>query len=479
MGRDENPKRSGGRGVRQPEGIVLRGAGAALRCPDQLPRHSEHATQRSYEEQAARDSSRIGTSRFGPGVRRSGGGLAGFEGPKRERHEPDYVILVSVIALAAIGILMVYSASAIPAYAQSNNTFQLVAPQILAGLVGLLAMVALMRVDYRHLRRFSVLFAGIAIVLLVLVLVPGFGVTNGPSARWLKMPLFQVHPAEVAKLALIVYLSHWLAARGTQVRSFWRGTIPFGLIVLPFVVLVAREPDIGTTTVIALIGLALFFIAGANLFHLGLAMTAALAGAVGLVLTIGSYPLQRIQTFLDPWSDPSGAGYHTIKGLEALGAGGLFGTGLGNDRISVPNDFNDFIFSVIAQEMGLVGGLVVIGLFVTLAWAGIRTALRAPDTFGGLMAAGITAWIIFQALINIGVVLAVVPITGITLPFVSAGGSSLIVSFAAIGILLSISRETAEGGAWNAPADRGRGYGRTYLPGSRGRSITASDSDLA
>ncbi|HEX7613157.1 MAG TPA: FtsW/RodA/SpoVE family cell cycle protein, partial [Candidatus Limnocylindrales bacterium] len=213
--------------------------------------------------------------------------------------------------------------------------------------------------------------------------------------------------------------------------------------------------------------------------HLGLAMLACLAGAVGLILTLGSVPLQRLQTFLDPWSDPNGAGYHTIKGLEALGAGGLFGTGLGNDRISVPNDFNDFIFSVIAQEMGLVGGLVVIGLFVALAWAGIRTALRAPDTFGGLTAAGITAWIIFQALINIGVVLAVVPVTGITLPFVSAGGSSLVVSFAAIGILLSISRETAEGGAWNAPADRGRGYGRTYLPGSRGRSITASDSDLA
>ena len=479
MGRDENPKRSGGRGVRQPEGLVLRGAGAALRRPDQLPRHSEHATQRSYEEQAARDSSRIGTSRFGPGVRRAGGGLPGFEGPKRERHEPDYVILVCVIALAAIGILMVYSASAIPAYAQSNNTFQLVAPQILAGLAGLLVMVALMRVDYRHLRRFSVPFAGIALVLLVLVLLPGMGVTVNQSARWLRTPVVQVHPAEVAKLALIVYLSHWLAARGTQVRSFWRGTVPFGLIVVPFVVLVAREPDIGTTAVIALIGLALFFIAGANLFHLGLAMTAALAGAVGLVLAIGSYPLQRIQTFLDPWSDPNGAGYHTIKGLEALGAGGLFGTGLGNDRVSVPNDFNDFIFSVIAQEMGLVGGLVVIGLFVALAWAGIRTAMRAPDTFGGLMAAGITAWIIFQALINIGVVLAVVPVTGITLPFVSAGGSSLVVSFAAIGILLSISRETAEGGAWNAPADRGRGYGRTYLPGSRGRSITASDSDLA
>ncbi len=477
MGDKENPRRSGGRDIRQPEGVVLRGAGAALRRPDQQPRHSEHATQRAYEEQVARDRlSRKGSgSRFGPAIRRTG--LPGFEGPKRDRHEPDYVILVSVLALAAIGILMVYSASAIPSYAQSNNTFQMVAPQIAAGLAGLAAMVALMRLDYRYLRNLSVPLAAVAIVLLIVVLVPGMGVTVGGSARWLRMPLFQVHPAEVAKLALIVYLAHWLAARGTKVRSFWHGTIPFGIIVVPFVVLVAREPDIGTTAVIALIGLTLFFVAGANLLHLGLAMLAGLAGAAGLILAIGAVPLQRLQTFLDPWSDPNGAGLQTIRGLTALGAGGLFGTGLGNERVNVPNDFNDFIFSHIAQELGMVGGLVVIGLFVALAWAGIRTALRAPDTFGGLVAAGITAWIIFQALINIGVVLAVVPVTGITLPFVSAGGSSLVVSFAAIGILLSISRETAEGGAWNAPADRGRGYGRTYLPGSRGRSITASDSD--
>jgi len=473
-------RRSENRGLRQPEGIVLRGAGAAMRRPDQPPRHSEHATQRSFEEQSARDRAARGgsPSRFGPAIKRAGG-LPGFEGPKRDRHEPDYVILVSVIALAAIGILMVYSASALPDYAQSNNTFQLVAPQIVALMASLVVMVALMRLDYRYLRKFSVVIAGVAIALLVLVLVPGMGVTVNSSARWLRTPIVQVHPAEVAKLAMIVYLAHWLASRGTAVKSFWRGTVPFGLIVLPFVVLVAREPDIGTTTVIALIGLAIFFVAGANLFHLGVTLLAAVAAAVALILTIGSVPLQRVQTFMDPWSDPTGAGLQTIKGLEALGAGGLFGTGLGNERVHVPNDFNDFIFSHVAQELGMVGGLVVIGLFVALAWAGVRTALRAPDTFGGLMAAGITAWIAFQALINIGVVVNVVPVTGITLPFVSAGGSSLIVSFAAIGILLSISRETAEGGAWNAPADRGRGYGRTYIPGSRGGTIAASDSDRA
>jgi cell division protein FtsW len=393
---------------------------------------------------------------------------------KREAHEPDYIILVAVVALSAIGILMVYSASAIPSYAQSQNTFQLVAPQVVAGLLGLAAMVFLMRLDYRYLRVASVPLAVVALALLAVVLLPSIGVSHNGSSRWIHLgPLPEVHPAEIAKLALVVYLSHWLATRGSNIRSFVHGTVPFAIIVVPFLVLVVREPDLGTTSVLVLIAFSLFFVAGANLFHL-------LVGAVGggfsglfMIIALGDYPLRRIQTLLDPWADPQGAGYHTVQGLEAIAAGGLFGTGLGNDRVIVPNDANDFIFSVIAQELGLMGGAVVIGLFVVFAYAGIRTAIRAPDTFGGLMAAGITAWICFQALINIGVVVAVVPVTGITLPFVSAGGSSLTVSLAAVGVLLSISRETTERGWISASADSGRGYGGTYIPGSRRRPIAA------
>jgi cell division protein FtsW len=400
-------------------------------------------------------------------------GIGPKGGPKRELHDPDWVIVVAVVALAAIGILMVYSASAIPSYAASQNSFQMVAPQIGAGLAGIVAMLILTRIDYRWLRKVSIPLIVIAIGLLVIVLVPAIGVVHNQSARWIRLgSFFEVHPAEVAKLALVVYLSHWLATRGTRIRSFWSGTVPFWLIVAPFVALVAREPDLGTTAVLALIALVLFFIAGARVLHLGVAFLGAIASAAVLVVTVGTYPLDRIRVFLDPWADPNGTGYHTIKGLEALAAGGIFGTGLGNDRVLVPNDYNDFIFSVIAQELGFIGGLVVIGLFVALAWAGIRTALRAPDTFGGLVAAGITAWIMFQAMINMCVVLALVPVTGITLPFVSQGGSSLVVSFAAIGILLSISRETQEGGWVDATVDRGRGYGRTYIPGSRGSSVS-------
>jgi cell division protein FtsW len=400
---------------------------------------------------------------------------------KRDAHEPDYIILVAVVALAAIGILMVYSASAIPSYARSQNTFQLVAPQVLAGVLGLVAMVILMRVDYRYLRVVSVPLAALALILLLIVILPlpgplkGLSISNNGSSRWLYLGPFlpDIHPAEVAKLGLVVYLSHWLATRGKSIRSFWHGTVPFAVIVLPFLVLVVREPDLGTAAVIVLTVFALYFVAGANLLHILVAGVAGVGGGAAVVLAMGSYPLQRIQTLLDPWADPQGSGYQTVKGLEALSAGGFFGTGLGNDRIFVPSDANDFIFSVIAQELGLVGGAVVIALFIAFAYAGIRTALRAPDTFGGLVAAGITAWICFQALINIGVVVAVVPVTGITLPFVSAGGSSLTVSLAAVGILLSISRETVERGWVSASADSGRGYGGTYIPGSRRRPIAA------
>jgi cell division protein FtsW len=406
--------------------------------------------------------------------------LAPKGGPKRELHDPDWVIAVAVTALAAVGILMVYSASAIDSYAYSQNTFQLVVPQIGAGLAGMATMIVLARIDYRYLRKVSLLLAIAALALLVAVLIPKIGVSSGGASRWIQLgPLFEIHPAEIAKLALVVYLAHWLATRGTQIRSFFHGTVPFWIIVVPFVVLIAREPDIGTTSIIVLIALVLFFVAGCNILHLAMALAGGVAGGVLLVLSVGTYSLTRIQAFLDPWSDPLGAGAQTIRGLEALAAGGLFGTGLGNNRVLVPQDYNDFIFSVIAQELGFVGGLVVIALFVALAWAGIRTALRAPDTFGGLLAAGLTAWICFQAMINICVVLALVPVTGITLPFVSQGGSSLVVSFAAVGILLSISRETVERGWVNASADRGRGYGRTYLPGSRGGSIVAGPTSRA
>ncbi len=396
---------------------------------------------------------------------------------RRERHEPDFVILVVVVALAALGILMVFSSSALKGYLSADsNTFATVGPQIQWAVLGLVAMLVMMRVDYRYLRLASVPMYIVSLVTLSLLFVPTLSIVVGGSARWLKLgALPAVHPAEFAKLAIIVYLAHWFAKRGSKAGGLWSGTVPFLLIVAPIILLVFIEPDLGTTGVITLTAFTIWFIAGGNLVHLGVLLSAGVAGAA---VFLRGYQMDRVRVWLDPWSDRLGDGFHTVQGLLALGVGGLFGTGLGESRVFVPNAFNDFIFAEIGQEFGFLGAALVIGLFVVLAYAGIRTALSAPDTFGALLAAGITGWLCLQALINIGVVVTIFPITGITLPFISAGGSSLIISFAAVGILLSISRETVQKGTWNTDADpdRRRRDGRTHLPGAGRRTVAARAS---
>ena len=394
---------------------------------------------------------------------------------QRDRHEPEYGILVATVALAAIGILMVYSSSAMKAYLQSDDTFAIVGPQIQWAALGVIAMVVMMRVDYRWLRVVSVPLFLIGIAALLLVFVPGINVVVGGSARWLRIgPLPAVHPAEFMKLALVIYLAHWFAKRGSAVHGFRSGTLPFLVIIGPVVMLVLREPDLGTASVLGFTALMMFFLAGANLVHL--VALAAVGGPIAVRMFMQGYQMDRITAWLNPWSDASGLGFHSIQGYFALALGGLFGAGLGESRLAgglfLPNASSDFIFAIIGEEFGLLGAGLVIVLFLAFAYLGIRTSLGAPDTFGALLAAGITGWICIQAFINMAVVVGLIPITGIPLPFVSAGGSSLIVSFAAVGILLSISRETVEKGTWNdAPADRGRGNGRSYLPGPRRRPV--------
>jgi len=402
---------------------------------------------------------------------------------KRERHQADYTILVVVVALIAIGILMVYSSSAMKAYLRDDDTLSIVGPQIGWAALGLVVMAGTMRVDYRYLRLVSVPVYLVALVLLALVFVPSLNVVVGGSARWLKVgPLPAVHPAEFAKLAMVIYLAHWFAKRGTGIKGWWTGTVPFLVIIAPIIVLVFREPDLGTTMVLGLTALAMFYLAGANMLHFAWIVGIALVAMV--VAGLRGYQLERIRTWLNPWADPLGTGFHTIQGLLALGLGGILGAGLGESRLAgglfLPNASNDYIFAIIGEEFGLIGGVVVVGLFVVLAYSGIKVALAAPDTFGALLAAGITAWLCIQAFINIGVVVVLIPVTGITLPFISAGGSSLLISLAAVGILLSISRETVERGTWNdASADRGRRHGRAHLPSPRRGPLARRPADPA
>ena len=397
---------------------------------------------------------------------------------QRERHAPDYSLLVAAVALTAMGILMIYSSSGLRAYVIRDDSLADVGPQFLWAAAGIVAMIVTMRLDYRFWRLVSVPVFVVAAGLLIVVLVPGVGTVVGGSARWLKIGgLPAIHPAEFAKLALVVYLAHWMASRGSRIATVQHGTLPFLVLAGSVVVLVLREPDLGTAGVLALTATTLFFVAGANLWQFLLLVPAG-AAALALVVVGNAYQLQRVLTFLDPWKNTHSDGMQTVQGLLALGLGGLVGEGLGPSRtaagLALPNASNDFIFAVVGQEFGLLGGLLVIGLFVVMAYRGVRVALRAPDTFGGLLAIGITAWLSLQAFINMAVVVNLLPVTGITLPFVSDGGSSLLVSFVAVGILLSVSRETQVRGTWNdADPHRRRWFRRAHPAGPGRRPVAA------
>jgi len=389
-------------------------------------------------------------------------------GVRRERHEPAFALLLAVMALTAIGIVMVYSASSVRSYFNSADPAAQGLEQLVWAAIGLTGLLVAMRIDFRHLRYLAIPIFVITLALLVAVLIPGIGAEINGSRRWIVIPgVGTLQPAEFAKLAVVLYLAHWLDRRGTEVRSFWNGLVPFTMLVAPGFFLIAAEPDLGTAGVYVIVAVSIFFMAGANLLYLG-AITAAVAGAAWLMISATGYQLARVQTFLEPFHDPLGAGYNTIQALLALGLGGLTGLGLGESRqkfLYLPAPSTDFIFAIIGEEWGLVGTLTIVALFVVIAYQGSRIAITAPDTFSGLLACGITTWLVVQACINMMVVTALLPVTGIPLPFISAGGSALTINLAAVGILLSISRETTQTGTLrHAVFGFGRRDRRAHLP---------------
>ncbi|MET0771825.1 MAG: putative peptidoglycan glycosyltransferase FtsW [Candidatus Limnocylindrales bacterium] len=396
------------------------------------------------------------------------------KGPIRERHEADTGIIIATVMLAAMGVAMIYSAGASEiARGKLPNTL---APELIWVSLGVVVMLITSRIDYRFLRLISVPLFLVAVALLVIVLGPSLGILQpikvSETARWLSIAgVVTFHPAEIAKLALVVYLAHWMARRGTSIGGIRSGTVPFLLIAGGVIALVALEPDLGTTGVITLTAFTMLFVAGGSIWQL-LVMIPAGVVAVGLYISTSEYQHQRWVTFQDPWADATGHGYHTVQGLLALGLGGLTGQGIGSSRgpggLPLPAADNDFVFAMLGQELGLWGGALVIALFGFIAWRGIRISQRAPDTFGALLALGVSVCLVYQAFMNIAVVLQLVPLTGITLPFVSSGNSSLLVSFAAVGILLSISRETRHTGPdGDARARRGWWHRRPHLPRPR------------
>ena len=358
-------------------------------------------------------------------------------------HRPDYLLLACTIALLVLGTLMVYSASFAVAHNEFFDDAYFLTRQLASVGVGGACMLLAMRVDYRRLRFWTLLILIVSIALLVLVLVPGLGVRSYGAVRWLKLGPVQVQPSEIAKLALVLYLADWMARRGPRVASFFNGLLPFGVFVGVVAVLVELQPDLGTTAIIVGTAACVFFVAGANLVHITLLGAGGVAAGSLLMVHLSGYRLERIRAFLDPWSDIQGSGWHTAQGLIALGSGGLFGNGLGNGLHKyywVPNAHTDAIFNIIGEELGFVGCLGVLVLFGILAWRGFLIAWHAPDSFGRLLATGLTCLLTLQALVNVAVVTNSLPYTGITLPFVSYGGSSTVISLIAVGMLLNISR---------------------------------------
>ena len=388
-------------------------------------------------------------------------------GVQRERRRVAMPLLVAVLALVAIGVVMVYSASSVRALLSSNDPARYGIAQAVFAAIGLSAMVAMSRIDFRVYRYFAIPAYVGALVLLAVVLVPSIGFEVGGSRRWLQLPVIGIfQPAEVAKLAIILYLAHWLDRRGREAHGLRGGLIPFALLVAPGFLLIALEPDLGTAGIYAVAAMSVFFMSGASLVGF-VALAGAVAAAAVVFVSRTPYQLARVTSFLDPERDPLGAGYNAMQALMALAMGGLAGVGLGASRqkyLYLPAPSTDFIYAIIGEEWGLIGTLIVLVLFLVIAWQGYRIAVHAPDTFSGLLAAGITTWLVVQAVINMMVVTALWPVTGVPLPFISYGGTALIINLAAVGILLSISREAQTGSVFDALRDLRRRDRRAHLP---------------
>lgn len=358
------------------------------------------------------------------------------------KKEPDFLLMSSVFGLLAIGVVMVYSSSAILSEYQFGDAFYYVKRQLLFAVLGVAAMYTMMNIDYWVWKRWAGWLLVGCFVLLLVVLVPGVGLVRGGARSWLGVGAFSIQPAEFVKLGLILFLSKMLSERPEWIPSFFRGMFPALLLSGLAFALVMMQPDLGTGTVLMGTTVVILFAAGSRLAHLGGLAVLGVAAFIGLIAA-APYRMQRIIAFLDPWRDPLGSGYQLLQSLYAIGPGGLMGLGLGKSIQKfgyLPEPQTDFIFSILAEELGFIGGALVLLLFAVLAWRGIRVAMFAPDFFGSLVAMGIISMIMIQVVINIGVVTGLFPVTGITLPFLSYGGSSLTIVLTAVGLLLNISR---------------------------------------
>ncbi|MCR8641917.1 stage V sporulation protein E [Paenibacillus sp. N1-5-1-14] len=360
----------------------------------------------------------------------------------KARSAPDLWILITTLLILTIGVIMVYSASAVLAFHEFGDWYYYLKRQLIFAVLGVVAMFVTMNMDYWIWKKYAKIILLICFVFLVIVLIPGVGVVRGGARSWIGIGSFGIQPSEFAKMGIIMFLAKWLSEEQAKITEFTKGLLPpLGLVGLAFG-LIMLQPDLGTGTVLVGTAVLMIFIVGARLRHLSYFAMAGVVGFIGLIIA-APYRMDRIMAFMDPWKYPKDEGYQIIQSLLAIGPGGLVGLGLGMSRQKysyLPEPQTDFIFAIISEELGFIGGSFVLLLFTILVWRGMRVAITAPDTFGSLLAVGIVGMIAVQVIINIGVVIGMFPVTGITLPLVSAGGSSLTLMLTALGILLNISR---------------------------------------
>ena len=357
---------------------------------------------------------------------------------------PDKWLFAATTGLALFGVVMVYSASAIMAERENGNQFFYVLKQGVWVFIGFMVMLLVMQFNYQQLKNRRVVYALLLVTTFALFMVFGFSSTNG-AHRWIKFPGVSLQPSEVSKLALIIFLAYFLEKRAGEEGDLLRTFVPCGFITAMLAGLVVIEPDFGTAMMLTLIFVVMIYTAGARVVHLAMAAAPALIVAAGLLIFV-PWRMKRLITFLNPWADQQGAGFQVVQSLIAVGSGGPNGLGFAQGKqkmLFLPFAHSDFIFAVIGEELGLVGALAVVAVFALFLWRGVRTALLAPDRFGMLLSLGIVTSIVAQALFNISVVLALVPTKGIPLPFISYGGSSLVPTLAAVGILLNVSQHAS------------------------------------
>jgi len=393
------------------------------------------------------------------------------ERTSRASQRPDYVLILIVVALVLVGLIMVYSSTFTLGYTLADQPTYYLIRQAVWAAMGLDIMALMMRVEYHKWQKFSILFMVFTVLLLVFVLVAGPSV-HGARRRILGD---SIQPSEICKFAMVVYVAHWLSSKGEKLRQVTYGLVPFAILIGIIAGLIILEPDFGTTILIVATAGSMFFIAGADLIQL-VVSTMVSGSTLLLIIANYEYAWERIVAFSqDPFAmlqRPFDAvlaqdTYQVMHTLVTLGSGGITGVGLGSgqQKNMLPAAESDAIFAVLGEELGLVGCLLVLGLFAAFAYRGFKIALRAGDSFGFILASGITIWLTFQAMINVAVVTDTLPFTGLTLPFISLGGSSLVISMMGVGMLLSISRgTTANIEEQDAPIGFGRRNGRTRVP---------------